>query len=140
MEKQGIHLMLDIFLFGSRLIALVIGGMKGDVRLALMLYAGAGIFYYVLFHLWLVVALKMPPTMSLRPFVQFGLIALLPLTLPAMAKWQFHLSPLWIIMIGGLSALPYYSAVMMLDPALKQPVQNFLNKTGLNHIRVMKVL
>ena len=140
MEKQGIHLMMDIFLFGTRLAALIIGGMRGDVKLALLLYAGAGIAYYVLFHLWLVVALKMPWTLPLKPFVTFGMIALLPLTLPAIAKWQFALAPIWVLLAGGLGIVPYYGMVLMKDSALKQPVQNVLNKIGRHRIRLTKVL
>jgi lipopolysaccharide exporter len=46
LEKQEFNLKLNIVIFSTRFISLAIGGLIGDAKLALILFAGTGIFLY----------------------------------------------------------------------------------------------
>ena len=127
-EHQGTHLCLDALLFGGRAGALIVGGLVGDVRLALFLYTGAGMLYYVLFYLWMhtqrlvhfpfVMACLWRTLLSCAPFC--GVLA--------GCKWGLDLSPLWVVVSGLFCILPYYALVLSQDEVLQGPFRMMLQK------------
>ncbi|MBU0993173.1 MAG: oligosaccharide flippase family protein [Proteobacteria bacterium] len=136
LEKQGTHLLLDMFLLISRFAALVTGGLKGNATLALVLYACCGILYYLIFQIWLSKTLNTSFSILLKPLAKFGGYSIPSLALPVILKWQFQLSPLWVFLAGCLCAVPYYLFVLKEDESLQKPVLAIFHKTGLDKLHI----
>jgi len=131
LEYQGTNLLFNIMLFVARAGALVIGGLLGNVKLALLLYALAGIAYYSLFYGWVFSTLRMPPGKLLRPLLKYGTYCAPWLGIAVVFKLWMGLHPLWVVGIGCLSSIPYYAIVLQQDRILQQPIRLIFQRVGL---------
>jgi len=131
LEKQNIHLLLDFILFVYITIALSIGGIFGDIKLSLGLYAGANVLYYFLFCIWLFSILKMS-LVKIGIYILKMLIFCFPLLgIAAMAKWYFCVNPLSILFISFILGIIYYLILFLNDQTLQEPVKELLQSSGL---------
>jgi len=107
-EKQEIFLLINILLFISRAASLVLGGLIGNARFALMLYAFVGLIIWVNICLWILNISKVPIKPILRR-TSIYLYYCLPVVLSIItAKYLLHLAPLFLIIISMSGAIIYY--------------------------------
>jgi O-antigen/teichoic acid export membrane protein len=60
LERQEFGLKLNVRIFGTRFLSLAAGGLTGDARVALMLFAGSGVFVYGYFSFAILAAAGVP--------------------------------------------------------------------------------
>lgn len=130
LEHQGTNLLFDILLFLARAGGLLIGGFFNNVKLALLLYAVAGIIYYCFFYGWTFSTLRMPVSTLLRPLIRYCAYCAPLLGFAAIAKWVLELAPLGVVCIGCLGAIPYYAMVLQQDRILQQPIRILFQRVG----------
>lgn len=131
MEKQNIHFFLDFLLLASRLGALIYGGIHDDVHLALMLYAGAGVIYYMVVHIWVCINFKVHLRSMLKPVFKYAGVSLPLILIVATAKWHLAASPGIVVVLGCLAAIFYYAFVLKQYDSLQEPVKRAFQKAGM---------
>lgn len=118
LEKQEVGLLFDIALISSRLISLIIGGMFGNILLALSLYSMSGAVLWACFCGYLVGYAGMKPLVFVSMICRRGLLAMLFVAPTMIVKWVVNASPVMVTLSGLFSAVAYYGYVVRNDPML----------------------
>lgn len=130
LEKQGSALLFNGILLVIRATSLIIGGMSGDIRFTLLLFASTGVVCYGFLCFWLLSSAKVPLNRALYYLNKCAVYCLPMLGITVLAKWGFGLNPLGVSLIGFLGAIPYYVIILKQDSDLRIPVQILLKRFG----------
>jgi O-antigen/teichoic acid export membrane protein len=123
-ERQGASLIFNIILLIMRTGALVAGGLLGNARTAIILFAVVGIIIYLMLFFWLLsiacvsffAVLK-----GMRKYVAYSI----PLIVTVIyAKWNLLLSPIVLVMMAILLAVIYYTLIIKENSELISPIRD----------------
>lgn len=129
-EKQGFGLFFDTLLFVTRATSLIIGGMSGDIRLTLFLFAGTGIGCYGFFCCWLTSSAGLPVLRVLSIIVRHTGYSIPLLMVTALTKWLFRVNEIGVLLVGLFCTIVYYLSVIRHDEELKKPVLMLFQRLG----------
>lgn len=132
LERQEFGLYINILVFISRLLALILGGYLGDARLMLLLFGVSGILVYGLLN---VIVMKMAGVTlkSILRILSSTFILFIPSGLITIGLHSLH-SPTWLVLgVSGISFGIYIAYIMKTDPQLRKLLNRFgiLEKMGL---------
>jgi O-antigen/teichoic acid export membrane protein len=117
-ERQETFLLINILLFIARAATLTLGGLMGNARFALVLYALVSLIFWVYMCIWILNRSKV----SLEVIIWRSLIYLL-YSLPAaicivISKYFLHLTPSYLILISLIGVIIYYICSIKQDDIL----------------------
>lgn len=130
LEKQEFGMRVNILNFITRIISLAIGGLVGDPKIALLLFAVSGVFVYGYLNLKLMmfagvkmVNIKKYVLSSLKLFCPFGAI---------LAGFKIiSVEPLFLVVIACILCIIYYLYILHSDRQINSLVKGILAK-GMN--------
>ncbi len=109
LEKQDNLLIFNMALFGTRAVALILGGLSGDARVALILFAIIGMIDYAGLGLWIFYKVGISISKLLNNFIQLVAYCVIILGIIAISKWVLFLSPQMIVLLDISIAISYYA-------------------------------
>jgi lipopolysaccharide exporter len=118
LEKQEMSLYFNIFLVASRIASLVIGGLLGNVYVALVLFSVSGVLNWMWFYLWLMNKSGVMVHRTLKILAEYLLLSLPFLSLTAYITYYAAPGPITVIVVIGINILIYYSIVIGRDREL----------------------
>jgi len=121
-EKQHYGLLFNTLLFVTRAASLIIGGMTGDVRFTLFLFASTGVACYGFLCFWLISKAGLSVMRALYCIGKYSLYSSPLLIVIALAKWTLGVQEIGVPLIGLCCLLVYYFLVMMQDKELRKPI------------------
>ncbi len=117
LEMQEFGLKLNVLILGTRLLSLGAGGLMGDARLALMLFAASGVAVYGYYSFAILAAAGVRWSSALR-ILGAGVAAVAPIAALLIAG-KIVGAPAWLeLLAAGLSLAAFFSIVVRRDPAL----------------------
>jgi hypothetical protein len=90
----------------------VIGGLLNNDILAIVLFAGTGILIYLAYALICLQMIDYPIRVTLSYLLSQTLIAAIPVAILFILGAVYHISPLGMVLLGGLISLIYFFFVM----------------------------
>ncbi|MFH1005882.1 MAG: oligosaccharide flippase family protein [Candidatus Latescibacterota bacterium] len=118
LERQEIGLAFNIVLLLSRILSLILGGLFGNARVALLLYAASGLVMFAWLLMWLLHASGVSIWKAMGD-TGGRLVYLAPtLLLLFAAKYWWQWSAYHIVVLAGTSAFVYYGILIWRDPTL----------------------
>jgi O-antigen/teichoic acid export membrane protein len=122
LEKQGSGLIINILLFVSWCISLIVGGMSGNIKFTLFLYSICGIFIYGSFCLWLITTAGGSKIFVVNQIIKYIIYSSPMLMIIFLARWFFKLNEIGILLVGLFATLVYYTVIMFKDKELKETI------------------
>ena len=117
LEMQEFALKLNIVILVTRFLSLGVGGMMGDARLALILFAGSGVLLYGYYSLAILAAAGVRWSAALR-ILASGVAAVTPIAVLLIAGKVAGV-PAWLeVLAAGLCLVAFFTLVVRRDPAL----------------------
>ena len=110
--KQGTNLILQVILLISRIASLVIGGLLANDLLAIGLFAITGVLFYIAYALICLGMIKYPLRTTVPFLAQQTIFATVPVVILFLVGKAFVISPLGMVMLGGLLSVFYFLLVM----------------------------
>jgi lipopolysaccharide exporter len=132
LEKQEISLIFNIVLFVTRLVSLVIGGLLGNVFLALVLFSLSGVFSWMWFCIWLLNNSGVPLYKTAQIFVENLALSSPFLILMVIITYYTGTSVIAIVLIGVVMIGLYYVAALTKDKELLMFIRQTLEKYWTN--------
>ena len=117
-ERQEINLVLNIVVFVSRIISLLIGGLLHNVLLTMWLFALSGILTSGWYILWALRTAGVSIPRSILKFFNNILFCLPFLLIVAAGIWIIQMRSSAIFILSGVVAIFYYIMVVVRDPVL----------------------
>jgi O-antigen/teichoic acid export membrane protein len=130
LEKQSYGLFFNGLLFSTRAASLIVGGMTGDVRLTLFLFAGTGVACYGFLCFWLISKAGLSVLKALYYIVKYSIYSGPLLIIIASAKWLLGIQEIGMLLLGLCSILVYFSTMIGLDEELRKPVYGLFQRAG----------
>ncbi len=124
LEKQGSGLFFNVIFFFTRTIAIIAGGLIGDERIALGLFAVAGVACYSLLFFWLFTCVGLSLKKPLYYFAKYTLYCIPAIGVIALTKWWLDAESVIVLIIGLLGGIVYYFTILREDKDLQQIVRN----------------
>ena len=118
-ERQEINLILNVIIFVTRVIALLIGGLLKNVFLTMWLFALTGILTSGWYILWALRISGVKISTSILTLLKSLLISSPFLAVVGLGVWVFQLRHLYSFILSAIMALLYYTVVVVRDPILK---------------------
>ncbi len=118
LERQETGLTFNIVLLLSRIISLVVGGLLGNARLALLLYAASGFVMCAWMLMWLLHASGVSIWNAMGDTGRRFLYLVPTLLFLSAAKYWWQWSASHILILTGISAFVYYGILIWRDPSL----------------------
>jgi lipopolysaccharide exporter len=119
LERQELALIVNSIILGTRIAALVIGGLTHNIYLTLIIWSGTGVLVYGGLALWLLKLTHVPWSSAFRTILQYFLYASLPALLLVAAKYTLLPSPVWLVILTVVVSLTYYAVVLAKDRNLR---------------------
>jgi O-antigen/teichoic acid export membrane protein len=120
--KQGSGLIVNVLLFVSWCVSLIIGGMTGNIKFTLFLYSLSGIAIYGTFCFWLIASAGVSIIHVANRILKYIVYSSSMLIIIVLVKWSFKLNEIGILLVGFLTTIVYYSVVIAKDEELKQTI------------------
>jgi O-antigen/teichoic acid export membrane protein len=130
LEKQHYGLFFNGVLFGTRAVSLIVGGMTGDVRFTLFLFASTGVVCYGFLCFWLISKAGLPVMRALYYIVKYSIYSGPLLIVIALAKWSLGVQEIVMLLLGLCGLVAYYLPVMRQDEELRKPVYRLFQRVG----------
>jgi len=130
LEKQHYGLLFNTVLFVTRAVSLIIGGMTGDVKFTLFLFASTGVACYGFLSFWLISKARLPVMRALYHIVKYSIYSSPLLIVITSAKWSLGVREIGVSLIGLCCLLVYYFLVMMQDKELRKPIDMIFRWVG----------
>lgn len=128
-EQQETFLLINIFLFITRALTLILGGYTGNERFALALYTLAGLIIWIFICIWILNRSKVPLKSIVRR-TSIDLCYCLPAVfLIIMAKYALYLTPSSLVLISLVGAIIYYIYNVKRDEMLSRYLLNLIEKS-----------
>jgi O-antigen/teichoic acid export membrane protein len=119
LERQEVNLVFNISLFLTRLASLIIGGVFGSPRLALILFSITGTFSWIWYTFWITDHCGIPLTRSLSLIGRYLLTCSPLILLIALLKWVFMASGETIFFVSVALMVIYYSIILIRDNEIR---------------------
>ncbi|MDL1960302.1 MAG: oligosaccharide flippase family protein [Deltaproteobacteria bacterium] len=130
LEKQHYGLLFNTVLFVTRAASLIIGGMTGDVRFTLFLFASTGVACYGFLCFWLISKAGLPVMWAQYCIGKYSLYSSPLLIVIALAKWSLGVQKMEVLLLGLCCLGVYYFLVMRQDKELRKPVHSLFQRVG----------
>ena len=130
LEKQGSGLLFNGILLVTRATSLIIGGMTGDVRFTLFLFASTGVVCYGFLCFWLISKAGIPVMQALYHIVKYSMYSSPLLIVIALAKWSLGVQEIGVLLLGLFCTIMYYFLVIRQDKELKKPIHSLFQRFG----------
>ena len=130
LEKQHYGLLFNTVLFVSRAASLIIGGMTGDVRFTLFLFASTGVACYGFLCFWLISKAGLPVMRALYCIGKYSIYSSPLLIAIALAKWSLGVQAMGVLLLGLCCLVVYYLLVMRQDKELRKPLDMIFQRFG----------
>jgi len=130
LEKQSYGLFFNVLLFSTRAASLIVGGMTGDVRLTLLLFASTGVACYSFLCFWLISKAGASILQAIHHIFKCSICSSPLLIIIAIAKYSLGLQETGVLLLGMGSLLVYYALVIRSDEKLRKPVYNLFQRIG----------
>jgi lipopolysaccharide exporter len=127
-EKQGASLVFNIILLIMRAGALVAGGLLGNARTAIILFAVIGVIIYLLLFFWLLSVAGVSFIAVLKGIRKYAVYSIPLIAVVIYAKWVLLMSPSILVVIALFSAVIYYAKIIMDNSELLSPIKNIFQK------------
>ena len=131
LEKQEASLIFNIILISSRVASLILGGLLGNVYLALVLFSASGVIAWAIYSLWLLQKSGVSPMSFLKLIGKYILISAPFLVVIIVYKSYFVSNPFIIVLLCGVAMLIYYGIVIYQDRTIQQFLFTYVKKFGL---------
>jgi O-antigen/teichoic acid export membrane protein len=118
LERQQTALYLDIVIFISRLLSLLIGGYTDNPRVALVLFSFSGALIYGWYSLYILHVSGVPWLSGLRSLLQYFMYCIGGVVLVLMLK-LLSISSIILVVLAALLLLVYEALVVLKDPAIR---------------------
>jgi len=109
LERQRAYLLFNIILFFLRAAALIIGGLLGDPRIALILFSSVGVVAWAFICLWLLKNAGIHIHMFSKNLLPYFFYLIPALGLILLAKYVFQASPQMILLSGIFISIAFYT-------------------------------
>jgi O-antigen/teichoic acid export membrane protein len=119
LERQELALIVNSIILGSRIAALVIGGLTHNIFLALIIWSASGVLVYGGLALWLLKLTHVRWVTALRTVSQYVLYATIPAVLLGVIKKPLAPSPIWLLVLTTGVTLAYYAIILVKDRSLR---------------------
>ena len=135
LENQGVGLLINIALVISRVASLIIGGVLGDVVLALALFSSSGTLIWAWFCIYLVSHSGVKARKISRTIVHNLLTASIFIAPAIVVKWVVRAEPITVLAAGMISTLGYYVFTILHDRRLRKTVLSIISRVirGIKH-------
>jgi O-antigen/teichoic acid export membrane protein len=130
LEKQHYGLLFNTVLFVTRAASLIIGGMTGDVKFTLFLFASTGVACYGFLCFWLISKAGLPVMRALYYIVKYSIYSSPLLIVIALAKWSLGVQEMGVLLLGLCCLFVYYLLVMRQDKELRKPIDMIFQRVG----------
>ncbi len=130
LEKQHYGLLFNGVLFGARAASLIVGGVTGDVRFTLFLFAGAGVACYSFLCFWLISKAGVPFKRALYCIVKYTLYSGPLLIVIALARFSLGVRDPGVLLLVLFCSLVYCFLIARQDRALGEPVRMLFRRMG----------
>jgi O-antigen/teichoic acid export membrane protein len=114
LEKQEINVFFNISLAATRFISILVGGLRGDVMLALLLFSVSGTVVYGLFTCYLITLSGADLTKVIASFRRNAGIAGIYLLPVLLTRMHYGVASLNVIWVSGLAAVLYAANLALL--------------------------
>lgn len=128
-EKQEFGLTINAIIFISRLLALGIGGMIGNARLALALFSISGFFVYGYLNLWLMNLAGIRPNRVFRILLPYILL-FMPVGVSLVILQLINASTYLTLCISLLFSVAYFIYIIRSSPLLRHFIKRFWHQAG----------
>lgn len=122
LEMQRAGVVLQATILATRVVALVVGGLLGDARLALVLFTVSGVATYGWMSLWILHMAGVPMRRGLRIFPSAFAPYIPTVIILAVAKYAVGVDHLPILAIAMLAASVHAVIIIKGDPLLRRAV------------------
>jgi O-antigen/teichoic acid export membrane protein len=130
LEKQHYEFFFNGMLLGTRVVSLIIGGMTGDVKLTLFLFASTGVVCYSFLCFWLISKAGLPFMRALYQIFKYSIYSSPLLIVVALAKWSLGMREIGVLLLSLCCLAVYYLLVIIRDEELKKPINMFFQRFG----------
>jgi len=130
LEKQQYALFFNGVLFGTRAVSLISGGMTGDTRFTLFLFASTGVACYGFLCFWLISKAGVPLKLALYHIVKYSIYSSPLLIIIALAKWSLGVQEIGVLLLSFCCLLVYYLGVIGQDKELREPTHRLFQLIG----------
>ncbi len=130
LERQEMGLRVNMLLIITRFLALGIGGLLGNARLALALYSASGILGYGWMCIWILKASKVSRAQILQVLFKYlgvSMAIVLPL---ALVKFLLPAPPLLSLLTAAIAGGVYAYFLIRNEPQLAGSLARFVSSTG----------
>ena len=128
LEKQGSGLIVNVLLFLSWCVSLIVGGMTGNIKLTLFLYSICGVGIYGSFCFWLITTAGGSIIFVVNQIIKYIIYSSPMLIIICLAKWFFKLNEIGILLVGLFTTIVYYAIVMVKDKEFKETISMLFQK------------
>jgi O-antigen/teichoic acid export membrane protein len=119
LERQELALVVHVSILVTRLIALAVGGMLGNVYLALGLFSASGVLVYGGLVVWNMELAGVSVQAAFRILLHYALYSTPALVVLVVLKVWFEAGPPLMLVVSALAALAYYSLLLRQDTFLR---------------------
>jgi len=119
LEKQRFGLIFNLLLFATRFGSIILGGMTGNIKLTLLLFANTGAACYCILSLWLLSQAGIPVKRAVSQWVKYGFYSCPLLMTILLAKWRLGIHGVTVLLLGLCCLIIYYLYVISKDKELK---------------------
>jgi O-antigen/teichoic acid export membrane protein len=127
MENQGFTLKFNIANFSTRFIALVIGGLLGNARIAIFLFAFFGTIVYG-YVCWAILIKSKTDLIRIKKAITETLVRTFPAIFLLLILKLLKFSPIIIVLCTGALVSLYLLFLMKRDIQIRMIIDNFLSK------------
>lgn len=135
LEKQEFSLFLNAIGIVVTIVSITVGGLLGNIYISFFLLSLLSGLLYAIYGFWFMNLAGLTLPSILKIIWHFLVISSPILAVVSLAKWYFHLSPLFIIIISGVGTIIFYSIVLKKDEKLRLSIIEFLKKIKANFIK-----
>jgi O-antigen/teichoic acid export membrane protein len=125
-QRQGLY--FNLLLFTTRITALILGGMSGDVRLTIFLLAYTGAACYSILFFWLISKAGVPFGGTCYHFLRQAIYIAPVLVLIISIKWYGGYGEMSVLIWSGCSVMLYYLLAVRHDKELREAALTILKK------------
>ena len=126
LERQVSYMIFDTILFGARLLALIAGGIRGDILMTIALFSSASAVCYCFLGYWILLRADVSIKHTLFHSARYLKYCAPMICIMVFAKWGLVLNPILILLLASLTAIYYYAAVFREDKMLRDAAKRMV--------------
>jgi len=127
LERQGSYMIFDAILFGARLVALIGGGITGNILVTLTLFSLASALCYCFLGYWILLRAGVSVKHTLSNSARYVKYCIPMIVIMALVKWGLVLNPIFILVLASLAAIYYYITIFREDKILRDAAKRMFS-------------